>query len=435
MKLSRLAIIAGLCVVGSSFATRLVVPSSAADSQRDRSPTMLGKQDWPWWRGPARNGVADASQSQKMPMRWSETENVLWKTKVPGRGHASPTVVGDRIFLATADETTEVQSIICYDRRDGRQEWKVDVHTGGLERKGHQKSSQASATVASDGERIFCNFLHDGAIYTTALGLDGQQLWQTRISDFVTHQGFGSSPAVYQSLVLVSTDNKGGGVVAALDSRKGKIVWQQSRPKQPNYTSPAILNVAGRDQVLVAGCDHVSSFDPLSGRPLWEIEGSTTECVGSIVTDGTVVFASGGYPDKLTLAVRGDGSGQIAWRNNVQTYVPSMLVYEGHLYTVTDGGVALGWEAATGKEVWKGRLGGTFNASLVLVGDRILAANQEGDTFIFKADPGRFELLAKNHLGEDVYATPAVCGGRIYLRAAGRTGATRQEWLYAIGGE
>jgi outer membrane protein assembly factor BamB len=234
---------------------------------------------------------------------------------------------------------------------------------------------------------------------------------------------------------LVSTDNKGGGVVAALDSRKGKIVWQQSRPKQPNYTSPAILNVAGRDQVLVAGCDHVSSFDPLSGRPLWEIEGSTTECVGSIVTDGTVVFASGGYPYKLTLAVRGDGSGQIAWRNNVQTYVPSMLVYEGHLYTVTVGGVALGWEAATGKEVWKGRLGGTFNASLVLVGDRILAANQEGDTFIFKADPGRFELLAKNHLGEDVYATPAVCGGRIYLRAAGRTGATRQEWLYAIGGE
>jgi outer membrane protein assembly factor BamB len=319
---------------------------------------MLAKHDWPWWRGPARNGIADASQSQKMPLRWSETENVLWKTKVPGRGHASPTVVGDRVFLATADETAEVQSVICYDRRDGRQIWKVDVHTGGMERKGHQKSSQASATVASDGERIFANFLHEGAIYTTALGLDGRRLWQTKISDFVTHQGFGSSPAVYQSLVLVSTDNKAGGVVAALDRRDGKIIWQQSRPKQPNYTSPAVLNVAGRDQVLVAGCDHISSFDPLTGHRLWEIDGSTTECVGSIVTDGSLVFASGGYPDKLTLAVRGDGSGEIAWRNNVQTYVPSMLVYDGHLYTVTDGGVALCWEAATGKEVWKSRLGG-----------------------------------------------------------------------------
>jgi outer membrane protein assembly factor BamB len=368
-----------------------------------------------------------------MPLRWSETENVLWKTKVPGRGHASPTVVGDRIFLATADEAAEIQSVLCYDRRDGRQMWKVDVHTGGMERKGHQKSSQASATVAGDGERIFCNFLHDGAIYTTALDLAGRLLWQTKISGFVTHQGFGSSPAVYQSLVLVSTDNKAGGVVAALDRRDGTIVWQQSRPKQPNYTSPAILNVAGRDQVLVAGCDHMSSFDPLTGERLWEIEGSTTECVGSIVTDGRLVFASGGYPDKLTLAVRGDGSGEIAWRNSVQTYVPSMLVYDGHLYTVTDGGVALCWEAATGREVWKSRLGGTFNASLVLVGDRVLAANQEGDTFVFKANPAQFELVAKNHLGEDVYATPAVCGGKIYLRVAERSGDARQEWLYAIG--
>lgn len=261
-----------------------------------------------------------------MPLHWSETENVLWKAKVPGRGHASPTVVGNRIFLATADEQREIQSVLCYDRVHGRQLWQADVHTGGLERKGHQKSSQASATVASDGERIFVNFLHDGAIYTTALDLKGKQLWQTKVSDFVVHQGFGSSPAVYESLVLVSTDNKAGGVVAALDRRDGTIVWQQSRPHLPNYTSPVVLSVAGRDQLLVAGCDHISSFNPLSGEQLWEIAGSTTECVGSIVTDGELVFASGGYPDKLTLAVRGDGSGKVAWQNTVQTYVPSMLV-------------------------------------------------------------------------------------------------------------
>jgi outer membrane protein assembly factor BamB len=171
----------------------------------------------------------------------------------------------------------------------------------------------------------------------------------------------------------------------------------------------------------------------LSGKRLWEVEGSTTECVGSIVTDGKLVFASGGYPDKLTVAVRGDGSGEVVWKNSVQTYVPSMLVHDGCLYTVTDGGVAICWEAATGKELWKSRLGGTFNSSLVLVGKRILAANQEGDTFIFQASPKEFEQIAKNHLGEDVYATPAVCGGHIYLHVAERQGDVRQEWLYAIG--
>ncbi|HVX10038.1 MAG TPA: PQQ-binding-like beta-propeller repeat protein [Pirellulales bacterium] len=408
-----------------------VPPAVGADAPASRTAPQPVPTDWPWWRGPERNGIG--ASGQKLPLHWSETENILWKAEIPGRGHASPTVVGNRVLIPTADETREIQSVLCYDRRTGNRLWKTDVHVGGLERKGHQKSSQASATVASDGERLFVNFLHDGAIYTTALDLKGRQLWQTKVSDFVTHQGFGSSPAVYESLVLVSTDNKAGGLVAALDRRDGKIVWQQSRPQQPNYTSPAVLKVAGRDQLLVAGCDHVSSFDPFTGKRLWEIEGSTTECVGSIVTDGTLVFASGGYPEKLTVAVRGDGSGQVAWQNKVQTYVPSMLVYDGRLYTVTDAGVAICWRASTGEELWKSRLGGTFNASLVLVGDRIMATNQEGDTFIFRASAEKFESIAQNHLGEDVYATPAVCGGHIYMRVAQRNGEARQEWLYAIG--
>ena len=255
-------------------------------------------------------------------------ENVLWKAQVPGRGHASPTVCGDKIFLATADEAQEVQSVLCYDRASGRNLWKVDVHTAGMDHHGHKKSSQASATVACDGERVFANFVHDGGVYTTALDLAGRQVWQTRVSEFVTHQGFGSSPTIYQSSVLVATDNKAGGVIAALDRRSGKVLWKQDRPKQPNYTSPVVLTVDGRDQLLLAGCDHVASFDPLSGKPLWEIEGSTTECVGSIVTDGQLVFASGGYPKKLTVAVRADGSGEVVWENTTQTYVPSMVVHE-----------------------------------------------------------------------------------------------------------
>ncbi|HEY1603544.1 MAG TPA: PQQ-binding-like beta-propeller repeat protein [Pirellulales bacterium] len=387
--------------------------------------------NWPWWRGPTRDGVAAADEQP--PLRWSDDENVLWKAKVPGRGHASPTVCGDRIFLATADETQEVQSVLCYERASGRTMWKVDVHSAGMDHHGHKKSSQASATVACDGERVFANFVHDGGVYTTALDLDGRQAWQIRVSDFVTHQGFGSSPAIYRSMVLVSTDNKAGGVVAALDRQSGRILWKQDRPKQPNYTSPVVLSVGGRDQLLLAGCDHVASFDPLTGKQLWEIEGSTTECVGSIVSDGQLVFASGGYPKKLTVAVRADGSGEVVWENSTQTYVPSMIVHNGFLYTVTDGGIAYCWKSSTGEELWKSRMGGTFNTSPVLVGELLFATDQEGKTSIFKASPDSFQLLGENKLGEDVYATPVFCGGQIFMRVAHGTGDARQEWLYCIG--
>jgi len=420
--------LASLLFAGES----LVAKTTAAAEFKPEAP-RFSNADWPCWRGPTGDGVADANQQP--PLAWSAAKNIVWKAKVPGRGHASPTVVGGKVFLPTADEKAEVQSVLCFDRGSGRQLWKADVHKGGLERRGHKKSSQASATIACDGRLLFVNFLHDEAIFTTALDLEGKQVWQTRVSDFITHQGFGSSPVLHKSLLLVSTDNKAGGVVAALDRTNGEIVWRQTRPKQPNYTSPAVFSVDGRDQLLLAGCDHISSFDPLTGRPLWEIEGSTTECVGSIVTDGQRVFASGGYPKKLTQAVVADGSGKVAWENSVQTYVPSMLVHDGYLYTVTDAGIAMCFEAASGNELWKSRLGGTFNASLVLVGDRIYAANQEGKTFVFRARSDNYEQLAENQLGDDVYATPAICGGRIYHRVAEQAGEVRQEWLYCIGGE
>src|SRR6185436_10796163 len=135
-------------------------------------------------------------------------------------------------------------------------------------------------------------------------------LWQTKITNYVLHQGFGSSPAVYESLVIVSADNKGTGVIAGLDRATGAIVWKQERPQLPNYTSPIILNVAGREQLLLTGCDLVSSFDPMTGTKLWEIPGATTECVTSTVTDGPLIFTSGGYPKNHLSAVKADGSGQ-----------------------------------------------------------------------------------------------------------------------------
>ena len=240
------------------------------------------------------NGIAAANQSP--PLRWSKSENVIWKAAFPGRGHSSPIVVGDRVILTTAEEDREIQSVLCFDRLTGRERWRTAVHQGGLDARGNKKSTQASATAASDGQRLFVNFLNSGAIYTTALDLDGKQLWQTKVSEFATHQGFGSSPALYGPYLFVTTDSRGGGLVAALDRASGRIAWQEKRPEKANYASATVLRAAGRDQVVVHGCDLISSFDPLSGKKLWEIEGATTECVTTLVTDGERIFASGGYP-------------------------------------------------------------------------------------------------------------------------------------------
>jgi outer membrane protein assembly factor BamB len=418
--------------VSSLFLFSIVVQGEEARTPVLGNESKFADTDWPWWRGPHRNGIAAADQSP--PLTWSESENVLWKSPVPGRGHGSPTVVGNQVFLATAEHDREVQSVLCFDRTSGKKLWQTEIHTGGFDNKGNSKSSLASSTVACDGDHIFINFLNAGAIYTTALDRNGKQIWQTKIADYVLHQGFGSSPAVYASLLLVSADNKGGaGAIVGLDRATGKPVWKKPRPKTPNYTSPIVLNVAGREQLLFSGCDLVTSFDPLTGKKLWEIEGSTTECVTSTVTDGKLIFTSGGYPTNHISAVAADGSGKVVWKNNTRVYVPSMLVQNGYLYTVLDAGVAMCWKCDTGEEVWKGRLGGTFSASPVLVGENIFATNEAGRTFVFKASPAGFELIGENQLGSDVYATPTICGGRIYMRVAAQNNGQRVESLYCIG--
>lgn len=385
--------------------------------------------DWPWWRGPQRNGVANPNQDP--PTEWSAAQNVAWKVPVPGRGHSSPTVVGPHVFLATADEEQGSQSVLCYDRETGKQLWQAQVHATGLMRK-NEKSTGASSTVACDGQSVYINFANDGAVFVTALGVDGNQKWQTRIGDYKIHQGYGASPALYQSLVIAAADSHAGGVLAALDRQTGEIRWKHERPKEPNYTSPIILHVAGCDQLFLTGCNLLSSFDPMNGKSLWEVKGATTECVTSTVTDGERVFSSGGYPKNHLQAVLADGSGTIAWETKDRVYVPSLLAKDGYLFGVLDAGVAACWKSDTGKEQWKKRLGGEFSASPVLVGDTIYATSENGETFVYRADPAKFEQIAVNKLGDQAMASATICGGRIYMRVVEQVDGRRQEMLYCL---
>jgi len=405
----------------------LTVQPAVAQPVDDR--IAVDAADWPWWRGPDRNGIANPDQQP--PTEWSAEKNVLWKAPVPGRGHSSPTVVGKHVFLAAADEEADTQSVLCYDRETGERVWQAEVHRGGMMRK-HERSTGASGSVACDGEQVYINFANGDAVYVTALGIDGKQRWQTKLADYKIHQGYGSSPALYRSLVLASADSHAGGAVVGLDRKTGAVVWKHDRPEQPNYTSPIVLHVGGRDQLFLTGCDLCSSLDPMTGEVLWEVPAATTECVTSTVTDGTHVFSSGGYPKNHLAAVTADGSGKIAWETRDRVYVPSLLARDGHLFGVMDAGVAACWDSSTGKDVWKKRLGGEFTASPVLVGDLIYATNHDGETFVYRADADKYEEVAKNKLGDQVFASPAICGGRIYMHVVEQVDGKRQEMLYCL---
>jgi outer membrane protein assembly factor BamB len=279
---------------------------------------------------------------------------------------------------------------------------------------------------------LFISFLHDKAVYTTALDLEGKQVWQTKITDYKLHQGYGSSPAIYKSLVIVSADNKLGGAVCGLNRTDGKIVWRVERPKFPNYPSPIILEVGGKEQMILTGCELISSYDPMTGALLWETEGATTECVTSTVTDGKHVFTSGGYPKNHVSAIAADGSGKLIWENGSRVYVPSMYVKDGHLYGMMDAGVFVCWKSDTGDRLWRERIGEPFTASPVPVGDLVYAASEMGGFYVVKASPAGAEVIAKNQLGDQIYATPVIVDGQIFARVAHDENDRRVEKLYCL---
>ncbi len=392
------------------------------------APPTFSETDWPWWRGPTRDGkaVGDA------PIRWSEQENVLWKVAVPGRGHASPTVVGDRIYLATADETLQTQSVVSFDRETGEQQWLTTLHTGNfpLDSQVHKKGTHANGTIACDGEWLFVVFLNDNTIWATALDLNGDTLWQTNVGAFDPVFGYAPSPCIHESLVIISGDHTSGGWLAGVHRESGEIVWKQPRPEAQTFSSAVVAEIAGKPLLVISGAEQVAAYDPLSGEEQWKCPALPLATCGTCVWDDERVFASGGYPDKQTIAVSANG-GEI-WSNQVKCYEQSMLVHDGYLYAVDDGGIIYCWQAATGEEQWKGRLSGPVSASLVLANGHLYATDERGTTYVVKADPTKFEKVSENQLGSEAFATPTICGDRIFHRVATIDGG-RREWLYCIG--
>lgn len=391
--------------------------------------------DWSAWRGPLGKGIAEAGQQP--PVEWSETTNVVWKTPVPGRGHSSPTIHGDRIYLATADEQQQQQKLVAFERGTGRQVWITTLSSGGFP-KTHPKNTHATCTVACDGERLFVTFHHHDRLTLHAVDVDGGPLWQQDIGPYNPKKyeyGYAPSPTLYEDLVIVVADVEHGGYLSGYDRATGRRVWQQDRYDNYSFSSPIVASVAGRDQLLLCGCEYVTSYDPATGKPLWSVKGTTYATCGTVVWDGDIVYASGGFPGAETLAVRvtPDGAGEVLWRNRQRCYEQSLLAHGGYLYAVTDQGIAYCWRGEDGEEMWRERLSGPISSSPILSGETIYSTNERGATYVFKTSPEKFALLAENQLGEEGFATLAIVDSRIYYRTATGTGEERQEFLYCLG--
>lgn len=390
--------------------------------------------DWPWWRGPNFNGIAESGP--RPPVAWRTDHNVVWQVPVPGRGHSSPTICGDQIFLTTADDAAEVQSILSFDRNTGKRRWKHDANRGGFPSRIHRKNTHASPSVACDGSAVYAVFLNHDGIQVVAVDLEGREIWNRVAGKYTPNEykyGYGASPVLYGSLVIVLGDFDGDAFLVGLDRETGDDVWRVARPSSVNYSSPIVANVAGRDQLLLCGNDVITSFNPLTGESLWSAEATTMATAGTMVWTDDLVFASGGYPHPETVCVRADGSGEVLWRNDHNCYEQSMLAAGGYVYAVNNSGIAICWNAETGEEQWRQRLGGPFSSSPVLCGDDIYVTNEKGTSWVYRATPEKFDLVMENQLGDEVFATPTICGGKIFLRVAESTGGERKELLYCIG--
>ncbi len=385
---------------------------------------------WPAWRGPYNNGIAPR---QELPVHWSDDTNLCWQADLPGRGHGSPIVTDELVLVPTARDDTQEQIVLAYDRRDGSQRWQRVVHEGGFPstRELHKKGTNANGTLVCDGRHVVAVFFNSGKVQATALDLDGEIEWKQEVGPFKSKFGYAPSPILYNSFVIVAADSWGGGYLAALDIETGKIAWRVRRPAISTYSSPAVADVGGRDQLLISGCHLVSSYDPATGKVLWQTDAIAEATCGTVIATEDRIFASGGYPERETVCL--DAQGARLWATRTKVYEPSLLAVGDRVFGVTDDGIAYCWAAETGDVLWKKRLGGSFSSSPVACGGTVYVANLSGKTFVFEAYAEQYTQLAVNQLGSDCYASPAVADGKIYLRVGVGKGSRRQERLVCIG--
>ncbi len=430
----------------------LILPSPA-------SSESVSGSNWPQWRGPESQGI---SSENNLPSEWTATKNIVWKTPIPGRGHSSPIVWGNNLFVTTAiqgpvipgaktlqhftadggvflhpdvvgGEYEHAFKVLCFDTDTGKILWERTAYKGRVYDGRHRKNTYASPTPVTDGKYVYVYF---GAEGVYCYDFDGNLVWKGSLGQIATMgMGVGTSPVLWGDLVIVQCDQDNGidSFLAAISKKTGEEVWRVKRAAFESWSSPIVVATKKRTELVVNSRELVISHDPATGEELWRSDGVGVNPVPTPVTGHDLVVVSAGAGQKRAMAIRLGGSGdvtgtsQIAWQYNKGTaHITSPILYGDYLYLLTDNGIVTCLDAKTGEVQYRDRVPGPakFSASPVAFDGKILLTSEEGESFVFTAGPN-YELLSTNSIGEQVHASPAIAGGKIFIRG--------ERNLYAIG--
>lgn len=420
-------------------------------------------QNWPSFRGQNGTGVGDGNAP---PTTWdtAKSTNILWKTPIPGLGHSSPIIWGDRIFVTTAvsssansqfvhltetgdsaeDNSKHSFRVYCLNRNTGSIIWEKAIYEGPPKVKRHVKASYANPTPATDGKHLVVSFGSEG-LYCFDLG--GKLLWKQDLGvldggwssgpDF--HWGFGSSPIIYKDLVIAQCDTQNQAFVAAYNLSTGKLVWKTPREEDSSWSTPTIYEGKNGTELITSGTKYYRGYDPLTGKELWRMADGVDVKIPTPIATNDLYFLGGGSSNArhafyvVRAGVKGEikpadaNANSIAWQSSqIRPHIVTPIVYKDYLYVCTDNGIVSQYEAKTGEPTFRARLGsgGSFSASPVAADGKLYFVSEDGDVFVLKAGT-TFELLARNAMGEVVMATPAIAGKMIVIRG--------QNHLFGIG--
>jgi len=383
--------------------------------------------DWASFRGPTGDGISTAS---KLPLKWSASENVAWKTPIKGQGWSSPVLRSGVLYItnAVAENTEAIQTsyklnTIAIDAQSGKVLWTVNVFEQPIgSAKIHSKNSHASPTPIVTPTHVYVHFGHLG---TACLTIKGEVVWKTLPSTYSPVHGNGGTPILHEGQLYFSVDGRMKTLVICLDAATGDTVWEFNRQSDASrkfsFTTPIIIEVDGKQQLISPASDIVQALDPLTGKLLWQVKYDGYSLIPKPVYRNGLLYVCTGYDKPWLYCIDPTGKGDVTdshVRWNIQTQIPhtpSLILDDGKVFMISDRGIATCLNADTGETIWQERVGGNYSASPILNNGNIYLTSEQGDTTIIKA-ADQYQVVAKNTLGQATLASLAVAEGAIYIR-------------------
>ncbi len=388
---------------------------------------LVRAEDWSQFRGPTGQGIAPEGH---YPLEWSASKNVVWRKPIPGKGWSSPIVKDGFVYLTTAVSAEETnrreQSLrtLCLNANTGETIWDTEVfrQDGSQAPAIHSKNSHASPTPLTDGQRLYVHFGHQG---TACLDLQGNLIWKNRSIHYQPVHGNGGTPILTENALVFSCDGYDQPFVIALDRSKGNVIWKTDRNsesfKKFSFSTPLLITINGKQEIISPGSGGVCAYDPATGREIWRVRYEGYSVIPRPVFGHGLVFVSSGFESPSLLAIRPDGRGDVTTSHVAWTLrkgaplTPSPLLVDDELYLVSDSGIASCVDARTAKVHWQERIGGNYSASPLYADGKIYCQSEEGTGVVLKAGK-RFQVLARNSIGERTLASYAVSDGAFFIR-------------------